>query len=88
MVADVLSRITTHLGPEAMQSILDGVNLGAAQRAKDDPAMVKGDYEIEEEVLVSTGQVLVEMHVTNWLQPKEKTRTRCSIALVRGQKED
>ena len=33
-VADVLSQITTHLGPEAMQSILDGVTLGAAQRAK------------------------------------------------------
>ena len=66
-VADVLSWITTCLGPEAMQSILDGVTLGATQRAEgDDPAMVEGDHEIEKEVCVATGWVLVEMHVTNW----------------------
>ena len=29
-VADMLSWITTHLGPEAMQAILDGVTLGAS----------------------------------------------------------
>ena len=67
MVADVLSRITTHLSLEAVQSILDGVNLGATQRAEgDDPAMVEGDHDIEKEVHVATWQVLVEMHVTNW----------------------
>ena len=50
-----------------MQSVLDGVTLGAAKRAKgDDPAMVEGDHNIEKEVHVTTGQVLVEMHVTNW----------------------
>ena len=47
-VADVLSQIATHLGPEVMQSILDGATLGAAQRAEgDDPAMVEGDQEKE-----------------------------------------
>ena len=56
MVADMLSQITTRLGPEAMQSILDGVTLGAAQRAEgDDPAMVTGDHKIEKEVCVATG---------------------------------
>ena len=65
-VADMLSQITTHLGPEAMQSILDGVTLGAAQRAEDDPAIVEGDHNIEKEEHVAAGQVLVEMHVTNW----------------------
>ena len=66
-VADVLSWITTHLGLEAMWSILDGVTLGAVQRAEgDDPAMVEGDHNIEKEVCVVTGQVLVEMHVTDW----------------------
>ena len=66
-VADMLSLITTCLGLEAMQSILDGVTLGATQRAEgDDPAMVEGDHEIEKKVCVATGQVLVEMHVTNW----------------------
>ena len=50
-VADMLSQITTHLGPEAMQSILDGVTLGATQRAEgEDPAMVEGDQEKEKEV--------------------------------------
>ena len=50
-VADALSRITTHLGPEAMQSILDGANLGAVQRAEGEyPAMVEGDQEKEKEV--------------------------------------
>ena len=67
MVADMLSQITTCLGPEAMQSIWDGVTLGAPQRAEgDDPAMVEGDHDIEKEVHVATGQVLVEMHVTYW----------------------
>ena len=50
-----------------MQSILDGVTLDATQRAEgDDPAMVVGDHNIEKEVYVTFGQVLVEMHVTNW----------------------
>ena len=50
-VADVLSQITTHLGPEAMQSILDGVTLGAAQRAEgEDPAMIEGDQKNRKEV--------------------------------------
>ena len=66
-VAGTLSWITTHLGPEAMQSILDGATLGAAQRTKgEDPAMVEGDQEKEKEVWVTAGWVLVEMHVTNW----------------------
>ena len=61
------SKITTHLGLEAMQSVLDGVTLPATQRPeRDDPAMVEGDHNMEKEVCVTTGQVLVEMHVTNW----------------------
>ena len=50
-----------------MQSILDGATLGATQRAEgDDPAMDEGDQEKEKEVCVTAGQVLFEMHVTNW----------------------
>ena len=50
-----------------MQSILDGVTLGATQRTEgNDSAVVEGDHNIEKEVHVATGQVLVEMHVTNW----------------------
>ena len=56
MVADVLSQITTHLSPEAMQSVLDGVILGATQRAEgDDPAVVESYHNIEKEVCVAAG---------------------------------
>ena len=66
-VADVLSWITTHLGPEAVQAILDGAAIGASQRAEGgDPAVIRGDQQREKEVWVTAGQVLVEMHVTDW----------------------
>ena len=53
-MADVLSRITTHLGPEAMQSILDGAALGATQNTEgDDPAIFEGDHKKEKEVRVT-----------------------------------
>ena len=43
------------------------MTLGAAQRAEgEDPAMVEGDQQKEKELWVPAGQVLVEMHVTNW----------------------
>ena len=46
-MADVLSQITTCLSPEAMQSILDGVALGATHSAEGyDPAVVEGDHGI------------------------------------------
>ena len=50
-VADLLSQITTHLGPEAVQAILDGVTLGASQRVEgQDPAVIEVDQEKEKEV--------------------------------------
>ena len=52
----MLSQITTCLGPEAMLSILDGVTLGATQRAEGgDPAVFECDYDIEKEVCVTAG---------------------------------
>ena len=67
------SQITTCLGPEAMQSVLDGVTLGATQRAEgEDPAMVEGDQEKEREVQVIAGQVQVELHVTNWAKAQKE----------------
>ena len=66
-VGDVLSWITTHLGLEAVQAILDGATIGASQRVEEeDPAVIEGDQQKEKEVWVTTGQVLVEMHVTDW----------------------
>ena len=89
-VDDVLSQITTHLGLEAVQSILDGVTLGATQRVEGcDPAMVEGDANIGKEVCVAAGQVLVEMHVTDWATAqREDPHTQCCIELVRGPEED
>ena len=50
-MADALSQITTHLGPEAMQAILDGATLGASQRAEgEDHALIKGDQQKLKEV--------------------------------------
>ena len=52
----MLSQITSHLGPEAMQGILDGATLGASQRAEgEDPAVIEGDQEKEKEVQVAAG---------------------------------
>ena len=63
-VADVLSWITTHLGLEAVQAILDGGTLGTSQRAEgEDPTVIEGSQEKEKEVWVAAGWVLVEMHV-------------------------
>ena len=43
-VADMLSRITTHLGPEAMEAILDGATIGASQTAEgEDSTVIEGN---------------------------------------------
>ena len=55
-VVDALSQITTHLGPKAVQSVLDGVTHGMAHRAEGhDASVVEGDHNIEKEVHVTTG---------------------------------
>ena len=65
-MADVLSWITTCFSTEALQSILDGVALGATHRAEGyDLAVVEGDYGIEKDVHVAAGWVLVEKPLTN-----------------------
>ena len=50
-----------------MQAILDGAAVGALQRAeKENPAVIENNQQLEKEVRVTTGQVQVEMHVTDW----------------------
>ena len=47
--------------------MLDGAAVGASQRAeRENPAIIENDQQLEQEVRVATGQVLVEMHVTDW----------------------
>ena len=57
----------THLEPETVQAILDGATVGASQRVeRENPDVIKGDHWLEQEVKVTAGWVLVEMHVTDW----------------------
>ena len=56
-----------------MQSILDGVTLGATHRAEGyDPAVVEGNCGVEKEVCVAAGWVLVEMHQTDWAETQRE----------------
>ena len=72
-MADALSHVATHLGLEAVQAIMDGATMGASQRAEvGDPTIIKGDQQMEKEVQVTAGQVLVEMHVTNWAMAQKE----------------
>ena len=66
-MADALSWFMTHLELETVQAVLDGATVGTSQRAeRENPDVIKGDQQLEQEVQVATWQVLVEMHVTNW----------------------
>ena len=66
-MSDALSRVTTHLNPEVVQAVLDGAAIGTSQRAeRENPAVIESDQQLEKEVQVATGRVLVEMHVTDW----------------------
>ena len=50
-MADTLSQMTTCLGLEAVQPILDGATIGAPQRAEgEDPAVIVGVQVKEKEV--------------------------------------
>ena len=72
-VADALSWITTCLGQEAVQAVLDGATIGASQIAEgENPTVIEGDQQREKEVWVAAGQVLVEMHVTNWVAAQKE----------------
>ena len=65
--ADALSWVTTHLQPEAVQAILDGAAIGASQQAeRESPAIIENNQWLEQEVHVTAGWVLVEMHETDW----------------------
>ena len=44
--------------------------------------MVEGGHDIEKQVHVAAGQVLVGMHVTNWATAqREDPELRCSICI-------
>ena len=46
---------------------MDGVAIGTSQQAeRERPAIIKNNQLLEQEVCVTTGQVVVEMHITDW----------------------
>ena len=72
-VADVLSQVTTHLDPDMVRLILDGVTLGAAHQVEvHDPTIIEGDHGLEQEVHVTMGHALVKMHVTDWAKAQRE----------------
>ena len=65
-VADVLSQVTTHLDPDTVRLILNGVTLGAAHQVEfHNPTIIEGDHDLEQEVCVAAGCMLVQMHITD-----------------------
>ena len=55
-MADALSWVTTHLEPEAVQTILDGATMGASHRVEgENPAIIESDQQLEKEVWVTAG---------------------------------
>ena len=72
-MSNVLSWVTTCLDPDMVRSILDGVTLGAALWAvAHDPTIVEGNHSLEQEVCVTTGHVLVQMHLTDWTEAQKE----------------
>ena len=72
-VADVLSWVTTWLDSDTVKSILDGVTLGTVHLAEvHDPAVVEGDHHMEQEIHVTAGCALVQMHATDWAEAQKE----------------
>ena len=71
-VADTLSQVTTQLDPDTVRSILNGVTLRTAcQSEVHNPTVVKGDHHLEQEVHVTAGCTLVQMHITDWAEAQK-----------------
>ena len=72
-VADVLSWVTTSLDPDMVRFILNGMTLGAAQWAEiHDHTIVEGGHNMEQEVHVTAGCMLVQMHMTEWTEAQRE----------------
>ena len=68
-----LAKLPLNWTPETVKSILDGVTLGIVHWAKfHDPATVEGNQHLEQEVQVTAGFPLVEMHVTDWVKAQRE----------------
>ena len=58
-----------------VRSVLSGVTLETTCWDEvHDPAVVKGDHQLEQEVCVAAGHELVQMHVTDWAKAQKRTQ--------------
>ena len=89
-MADVLSWITTHLIPDTVRSVLNGISLGAAHWAEGhDPTVAGGDNDLEQEVHVATWCILFQMHVTDWAEAQREDSVLSAVLhWLEAQKED
>ena len=72
-VADALRQVTIQLDPDTVRSILDGVTLGTTCQAEvHDSTIVEGNCHLEQEVYVTAGYALVQMHITDWDEAQKK----------------
>ena len=71
-----------------VRSILDGIALGAVCWAEvHNPTIGKHDCSLEQEVHVTTGCALVQMHVTDWAEAqREDPMLSAVLDLVKAQK--
>ena len=47
--------------------------MGTSQRAeRENPAIIENDQQLKQEVQITTGQVLVEMHVNDWVAAQKE----------------
>ena len=56
-----------------MRSILNGITLGAAYQAEvHNPTVAGGNHDLEQEVHVAAGCILVQMHVSDWAEAQRE----------------
>ena len=63
-----------------VRSILNGVALEAVHWTEvHDPTIVKGDLSLEQEVHVTAGHALIQMHVTDWAEVQREDPTLSAV---------
>ena len=68
-----LAELLLGLDLDTVKSILDGVTLGTVHWAEvHDSAIVEGGHHLEQEICVTAGHALVQMHVTDWAEAQRE----------------
>ena len=63
-----------------VKSVLNRVAMESVHWAKvHDPTIVECDHQLEQDVHVATGHVLVQMHVTDWTEAQREDPTLSAV---------